>query len=141
MTDYSFTTFGESGELSQVRFALTAVGNGETTVGIKAKNGVIIAAEKKLSSILVDEESTHKVEKLCDYMGMTYSGLGSDYRAVLLKSRKDIQKYHAVYQDRTTPFMVSKAVADLFQEFTQSSGVRPFGVGMIVAGYDETEGC
>ena len=37
--------------------------------------------------------------------------------------------------------MVSKAVADLFQEFTQSGGVRPFGVGMIVAGYDETEGC
>lgn len=90
MTDYSFTTFGESGELSQVRFALTAVGNGETSVGIRAKNGVIIAAEKKLSSILVDEESTHKVEKLCDYMGMTYSGLGSDFRAVLLKSRKDI---------------------------------------------------
>ena len=141
MTDYSFTTFGESGELSQVRFALTAVGNGETSVGIRAKNGVIIAAEKKLSSILVDEESTHKVEKLCDYMGMTYSGLGSDFRAVLLKSRKDIQKYHAVYQDRTSPFMVSKAVADLFQEFTQSGGVRPFGVGMIVAGYDETEGC
>ena len=48
MSDYSVTTFGESGELTQVRNALTAVGRGETTVGIRAKNGIVIAAEKKL---------------------------------------------------------------------------------------------
>merc|ERR1711885_47545 len=36
--------------------------------------------------------------------------------------------------------MLSKAVADLFQEYTQSGGVRPFGIGMIVAGFDEIEG-
>lgn len=97
MTDYSFTTFGESGELEQVRFALTAVSNGETTVGIRAKNGVVIAAEKKLQSVLIDESTVHKVEKLCDYMGLTYSGLGTDFRAVILKARKDIQQYHARY--------------------------------------------
>ncbi len=90
MSDYSLTTFGESGELTQVRHALTAVGNGETTVGIRARNGVVIAAEKKLSSILADEESVHKIEKLCEYMGVTYSGIGPDFQAVLLKARKDI---------------------------------------------------
>jgi len=52
MTDYSLTTFGESGELTQVRHALTAVGNGETVIGIRAKNGIVIAAEKKLASQL-----------------------------------------------------------------------------------------
>ena len=69
---------------------MTAVGNGETTVGIRAKNGVVIAAEKKLSSILADEESIHKIEKLCEYLGLTYSGIGPDFQAVLLKARKDI---------------------------------------------------
>ena len=48
MTNYSLTTFGESGELTQVRHALTAVNNGETIVGIRAKNGIVIAAEKIL---------------------------------------------------------------------------------------------
>ena len=43
MSDYSLTTFGASGELTQVRYALTAVGNGETCLGIRAKNGVVIA--------------------------------------------------------------------------------------------------
>jgi 20S proteasome subunit alpha 2 len=90
MSDYSLTTFGESGELTQVKHALTAVGNGETTIGIRAKNGVIIAAEKKLSTTLVDESSIHKIEQLCNYMGATYSGLGPDFKAVLLKARKDI---------------------------------------------------
>jgi 20S proteasome subunit alpha 2 len=90
MSDYSLTTFGESGELTQVKHALTAIGNGETTIGIRAKNGVIIAAEKKLSTTLVDESSIHKIEQLCNYMGATYSGLGPDFKAVLLKARKDI---------------------------------------------------
>ena len=72
-------------------------------------------------------------------MGACYSGLGPDFRAVLLKARKDIQRYHAVYQDRITPFMVSKSIADLFQEFTNSSA-RPFGIGVIIAGFDEEQG-
>ncbi len=108
MTNFSLTTFGESGELTQVRHALTAVANGETVVGIRAKNGIVIAAEKKLSSVLVDESSVHKVDKLCDYMGVSYSGIGPDFSAVLLKARKDVAKYHATYQDRITPYYLCK---------------------------------
>ena len=97
MSDYSLTTFGESGELTQVRYALTAVGNGETTVGIRAKNGIVIAAEKKLPTLLIDESSVHKVQKMCDYIGVTYSGIGPDFQAVLMKARKDVQVYHSKY--------------------------------------------
>ena len=95
MSDASLTTFGESGELTQVRNALTAVGRGETTVGIRAKNGIVIAAEKKLPTMLIDETSVHKVDNLCDYMGVGYSGIGPDFQAALLKARKDVQVYHA----------------------------------------------
>ena len=140
MSDYSLTTFGESGELTQVRHALTAVGNGETVIGIRAKNGIVIAAEKKLASPLIDESSIHKIDKLCDYMGVSYAGIGPDFNAVVMKARKDVAKYHATYQDRITPFVLCKQIATLFQEYTQSGGVRPFGIGMIVGGYDEEQG-
>ena len=90
MSDYSLTTFGESGELTQVRHALTAVGRGETVVGIRARNGIVIAAEKKLPSILIDEGSIHKIENLSDYMGASYSGIGPDFQAMLNHSRKQI---------------------------------------------------
>ena len=140
MSDYSLTTFGSSGELTQVRYALTAVANGETVLGIKAKNGIVIASEKKIGSVLVDETSFHKVEKISPYMGMGYSGIGPDFQTVLLKARKDVQVYHSRYQDRITPFMLCKQIADLFQEFTQSGGVRPFGIGLLVGGYDDELG-
>ena len=119
---------------------MTAVGNGETTVGIRAKNGIVIAAEKKLTNSLIDETSIHKIDKVSDYMGVTYSGLGPDFNSVLMKARKDVQQWHAKYWDRISPFMMCKNVAELFQEYTQSGGVRPFGIGMIVGGYDEQAG-
>ena len=97
MSDYSLTTFGAQGELTQVRYALTAVGNGETCLGIRAKNGVVIACEKKLSSPLIDPDSIHKVERISEYMGMTYAGIGPDFGAVLAKARKDVQVYHSRY--------------------------------------------
>ena len=114
MSDYSLTTFGASGELTQVRYALTAVGNGETCLGIKAKNGCVIASEKKISSPLVDETTIHKVEALSDYMGVTYSGIGPDFQALLLKARKDVQIYHSRFQDRITPFILCKSLAEVF---------------------------
>ena len=140
MSDFSYSTFDKSGILTLVKNALTAVGRGETTVGIRAKNGIVIAAEKKLSSPLVDESSINKVDMLSEYMGVTYSGVGPDYNQILLKARKDIQVYHARYQDRMTPYMLCKQVADVFQEYSHSGGVRPFGVSLIVGGYDEVDG-
>ena len=120
---------------------MTAVGNGETCLGIRAKNGCVIACEKKITSPLVDETSIYKVEQVCEYMGMTYSGIGPDFQQVLLKARKDAQVYHSKYMDNMTPFMMCQQVAGLFQEYTQSGGVRPFGLGLIMAGHDEENGC
>ncbi|KAG6522426.1 hypothetical protein ZIOFF_019566 [Zingiber officinale] len=56
---FSLTTFSPSGKLVQIEHALMAVGSGQTSLGIKAANGVVIATEKKLPSILVDEASWH----------------------------------------------------------------------------------
>ena len=50
MSDYSLTTFGESGELTQVRHALTAVGHGETTIGIDELLTVIPRIKRVMSS-------------------------------------------------------------------------------------------
>ena len=79
MSDFSLTTFDQSGILTQVKHALTAVGNGETCIGMRAKNGVVIACEKKLSSPLVDETSFYKVDLIAPYIGATYAGLGPDF--------------------------------------------------------------
>ena len=45
---FSLTTFSPSGKLVQIEYALNAVATGSTSLGVKAKNGVVIATEKKL---------------------------------------------------------------------------------------------
>ncbi|KAB5532278.1 hypothetical protein DKX38_018948 [Salix brachista] len=58
-SQYSFSliTFSPTGKLVQIEHALTSVKSGQTSLGIKAANGVVVATEKKLPSILVDESS------------------------------------------------------------------------------------
>jgi len=56
---------------------------------------------------------------------------------VLVKSaRKEAQKYYLTYHEVQPVSEIVKQSALLMQEYTQSGGVRPFGVSMLVAGYD-----
>ncbi|KAH8487781.1 hypothetical protein H0E87_031557, partial [Populus deltoides] len=116
---FSLTTFSPTGKLVQIEHALTAVGSGQTSLGIKAANGVVIATEKKLPSILVDESSVQKIQNLTPNIGVVYRFVS----ACLLE-----------------PIPVTQLVretAAVMQEFTQSGGVRPFGVSLLVAGFDD----
>ena len=77
---FFFCFFSPSGKLVQIEYALNAVTAGSPSVGIIAQNGVVIATEKKQKSVLYDEHTTHKVEKITENIGMIYSGMGPDYR-------------------------------------------------------------
>ncbi|KAL1081550.1 hypothetical protein V6Z11_D09G072700 [Gossypium hirsutum] len=90
--------FCPSGKLVQIEHALTAVGSGQTSLGIKAANGVVIATEKKLPSILVDETSVQKIQCLTPNIGVVYSGMGPDFRVLVRKSRKQAEQYHRLYK-------------------------------------------
>ena len=138
---FSLTTFSPSGKLGQIDYALTAVKQGVTSLGIKATNGVVIATEKKSSSPLSLAETLSKVELITPDIGSVYSGLGPDYRVLVDKSRKVAHThYKRIYNEYPpTKFLVSK-IAEIMQEATQSGGVRPFGVSLLVAGYDEHTG-
>lgn len=153
---FSLTTFSPSGKLVQIEYALAAVASGANSTAIKgepsqtlslipllivpfhsAQNGVVLATEKKQKSILYDEHSIHKVEPITDHIGMVYSGMGPDYRLLVRKARKIAQKYFLVHDEPIpTPQLVQR-VAYIMQEYTQSGGVRPFGVSLLIAGWDQ----
>ena len=83
---FSLTTFSRQGKLLQIDYALNAVANGRASLGICAKDGVVIATDKKFSSPLVDTDHVGKVETVTPSTGFVYSGVGPDYR-VLGKNR------------------------------------------------------
>lgn len=133
---FSLTTFSPTGKLVQIEHALNAMKKGVTSIGIKASNGVVLATSKKLSP-LVDSENVHKIHKVTNGIGVVYAGMGPDYRVLLSRARKRAQVYYRKYQDDIPCLQLTRQTAQVMQEFTQQGGVRPFGVSLLIAGYDE----
>lgn len=134
---FSLTTFSPSGKLVQIEHALAAVHAGATSLGVKAANGVVLASEKKLPSVLVDGSSVHKTASLNPMVGCVYSGLGPDSRVLVRKGRQQSQSYMLSYGEYPPVSQLVREQAAVMQEFTQSGGVRPFGVSLMVAGFDD----
>lgn len=88
---------------------------GETSLGIKATNGVVIVTEKKLASTLMDESSYFKTQLLCDHIGAVYSGLGPDFRILAQKSRKLAQNYFVKYFEPMGVQTLCRETAELIQ--------------------------
>lgn len=134
---FSLTTFSPSGKLVQIEYALAAVSAGAASVGIKASNGVVVATENKRKSLLY-ESTVEKVQKITPNIGMVYSGMGPDYRLLVRKARKEAAQYQLKFEEEIPTALLVQEVASVMQEYTQSGGVRPFGVSLLVCGWDKT---
>lgn len=109
-----------------------------TSLGIKAANGIVLATEKKSSTPLIDASSSSKVSLITPNIGMVYSGMGPDYRVLVDKARKvSHTNYKRIYNEYPPTRILVQDVARVMQEATQSGGVRPYGVSLLVAGWDD----
>ena len=137
-SEFSLTTFNSQGKLKQIEHALKAVSNGETAIGIRYKDGVVLAVEKNIKSPLVDENSVRKIQQMAEHVGSTYAGLTGDYRVLLQSARKQSMKHVLTYEEPILLGSLARETAKIFQEFTQSGGVRPFGISLLLAGIDSS---
>lgn len=138
-----------------LEYALNAVNQGVTALGIKgvhnvppslsarianlpATNGIVLATEKKSSSPLMDPPSLSKVSHITPDLGMVYAGMGPDFRVLVDKARKVSHTgYKRIYNEYPPTRILVQDVARIVQEATQSGGVRPYGVSLLIAGWDE----
>ena len=105
---------------------------------LPATNGIVLATEKKHSSPLIDPHSTSKITLITPNIGMVYSGMGPDYRVLVDKARKvSHTNYKRIYNEYPPTRILVQDVARVVQEATQSGGVRPYGVSLLIAGWDE----
>lgn len=89
-----------------------------------AANGIVIATERKQSSVLVDDSTVEKVVMICKNIGLVYSGMGPDARVLVDKARKAAQEYKKIYMTEPPVQMLVTEVAAVMQEFTQSGFVQ-----------------
>lgn len=62
--------------------------------------------------------------------------MSADYRVIVKAARKAAMQYRLQYGSEIPTAQLTNRVALLQQEFTQSGGVRPFGVSLLIAGVD-----
>ena len=93
--------------------------NGATALGIRATNGVVLATEKKMPSILVDDTTVDKISKLTGSIGVVYAGMGPDSRVLIKQGRKSGQVYERIHGDTIPVAQLVRDTAAVMQELTQ----------------------
>jgi 20S proteasome subunit alpha 2 len=85
----------------------------------------------------VDPATIEKISYITDNIGSVYAGMGPDNRVLVSRGRKAAQTYFMTYRDPIPLSQLTREMAAVAQEFTQSGGVRPFGVSLLICGYDD----
>lgn len=85
-----------------------------------ASNGIVIATEKKTSSILIDDLMLEKVATVCPNIGIVYSGMGPDFRVLITRARKSAQAYWKMYGEYPPTRILTQEIANVMQQATQS---------------------
>ena len=134
--DRAITVFSPDGRLYQVEYAIETVRRGTIAVGIKTKDGIVIAAEEKPRKLQI-VETAQKIFQVAEHIGIVAAGYIPDARSQVDNARFFSQSNKLIYDEPVDVETVAKHLADQAQQFTQYAGVRPFGVALIIGGVDE----
>lgn len=139
--DSRTTTFSPEGRLYQVEYAMEAISHAGSAIGILAKDGVVLAAEKRITSKLLETSTTtEKMYKIDEHVAAAVAGITSDANILINSARLAAQRYMFAYQEPMPLEQLVHSICDNKQGYTQFGGLRPFGVSFLFAGWDKNFG-
>jgi proteasome alpha subunit len=134
--DMTPTMYSPDGRIYQVEYAIETVKRGTLAIGIRSKEGVIMAVEEKPRT-LQTSNITQKIFQVDYHIGVAAAGYIPDARVQVDGARFFSQGNRMTYDESVEVATVAKHLADQAHQFTQYGGVRPNGVSMIIAGIDQ----
>eukprot|EP01102_Stenamoeba_stenopodia_P004945 TRINITY_DN1544_c0_g1_i1.p1 TRINITY_DN1544_c0_g1~~TRINITY_DN1544_c0_g1_i1.p1 ORF type:complete len:249 (-),score=44.45 TRINITY_DN1544_c0_g1_i1:41-787(-) len=134
--DSDITTWSPQGRIFQIEYAMEAVKQGSATIGLKSKEYAVVAAVKRSSSELAAYQK--KIFKIDDHIGISIAGLTADARVLSKYMQNECLNHKFVFESPMQVGRLVKQIADKAQVRTQKYGRRPYGVGLLVIGYDST---
>lgn len=133
--DSDVTVWSPQGRLHQVEYAMEAVKLGSATIGLKNKTHAVVIALKRASSELSAYQK--KIIPIDTHMGITFAGLTADARMLSRYMRTECLNYKYSHDDTLPTGRLIAALGNKMQTCTQRYDRRPYGVGFLVAGYDD----
>ncbi|KAK9324096.1 nucleophile aminohydrolase [Lipomyces orientalis] len=134
--DNDSITYSPTGRLFQVEYALEAIKQGSAAVGLVSKTHAVIVALKRSAEELGSYQK--KIIRIDDHLGIALAGLSPDARVLSNFMRQQAMSSRMIYNRPIPVSRVVSAIGDKAQRNTQIYGRRPYGVGLLVAGFDET---
>ncbi|EFX01375.1 proteasome component pup2 [Grosmannia clavigera kw1407] len=144
--DRGINTFSPEGRLFQVEYSLEAIKLGSTAIGVATAEGVILGVEKRVTSTLMEVSSVEKIVEIDRHIGCAMSGLQADARSMVEHARVECQSHAFNYAEPLSVESCTQAICDLALRFGESADgedsimSRPFGVALLIAGYDSDIG-
>uniref|UniRef100_A0A6B2E428 Proteasome subunit alpha type n=1 Tax=Phlebotomus kandelakii TaxID=1109342 RepID=A0A6B2E428_9DIPT len=133
--DSDVTVWSPQGRLHQVEYAMEAVKLGTATVGLKNKDHAILIALKRASSELASYQK--KIIPIDEHLGVSISGITADARILSRYMRQECLNYKYSYDANYPVNRLIMNLGNKMQVCTQRYDRRPYGVGLLVAGYDD----
>lgn len=133
--DSDVSVWSPQGRIYQIEYAMEAVKQGSATVGVKSKSHVVLVALKRASSELSAHQK--KIVPIDDHLGISIAGLAADARILSRYMRNECLNHKFSYNSVMPVSRLVALVGSKSQIPTQRYGRRPFGVGLLVAGYDD----
>ncbi|MFD1645359.1 archaeal proteasome endopeptidase complex subunit alpha [Haloarchaeobius litoreus] len=132
--DRGTSIFSPDGRLYQVEYAREAVRKGSATVGVTTDESVVFASDTSTRSPLLERDSVEKIHDVDGHLGVASAGHVADARRLVDEARRFAQTERLRYGEAPGVETAAKAIADVVQESTQTGGMRPFGVALLVGG-------
>ncbi|KAK9450932.1 nucleophile aminohydrolase [Limtongia smithiae] len=138
--DRALSVFSPDGHVFQVEYALEAVKRGTCAVGVKGASIVVLGCEKRSAMKLQDTRITpSKIALIDHHVCLAFAGLNADARVLVDRARIEAQSHKLTLEDPVTIEYLTKFIAGVQQKYTQSGGVRPFGISTLVIGFDPND--
>lgn len=124
------------GRLHQVEYALEAIKQGSAVVGLRSKDHAVLVALKRAPSELASYQ--RKMLKIDHHIGIGFAGLTSDARVLSNYMRQLAMSSRMMYARALPLSRMVSSLSDRAQLNTMQYGKRPYGVGFLIIGVDDT---
>jgi 20S proteasome subunit alpha 2 len=135
MDEKNLISFDSRGHLTQIDYAKRCVSSSNTIISMNTINCSVVFLNS-FSSRLGNFIDTN-IFIINKFICISGTGMFSDLKLIIKRARKDAMSFYYNFGEKITVSLLTKKISFFIQEYTQKSGVRPFGVGINVIGSDE----